>query len=109
MMAVYGIDVLDPSVSLRRIHVLSQRLPPGALPRVDEGSWTNEAHLLARLNDAIDLLTWVVMRVAGSKAKQPKPLPRPGSRGKPESRGQQMRWGELGGFLKAQGVTANGR
>jgi hypothetical protein len=107
MMAVYGIDVLDASVSLRRIHVLSRRLPPGALPRVDEGSWSNEAHLLARLNDAIDMLTWVVIRVAGSKAKQPEPLARPG-KGKVKAQGKQLQWGELGSYLRAQGVT-NGR
>lgn len=107
MMAVYGIDVLDASVSLRRIHVLSRRMPPGALPRVEEGSWSNEAHLLARLNDAVDILTWVLMRVAGSKAKQPKPLPRPGTEAA-KGQGQAIKWGELGGFLKSQGVT-NGR
>jgi hypothetical protein len=107
MMAVYGIDVLDASVSLRRIHVLSRRLPPGAFPRVDEGSWSNEAHLLARLNDAVDLLTWVVMRISGSKAQQPEPLPRPG-RERSESRTKQMKWGALGDFLNTQGVT-NGR
>ena len=105
-MAVYGIDVLDPSVSLRRINVLIDRLPPGALTKVEEGSWSIEAHLLARLNDAVDMLTWVVMRVAGSKANQPKPLPRPGTKAK--AQGQTMKWGALGNFLKAQGAT-NGR
>jgi hypothetical protein len=107
MMAVYGIDTLDPSVSLRKIHVLARRLPPGALTRVEEASWSNEAHLLARLNDAVDALTWVVMKVAGSKAQQPKPLPRPG-KSKPKPPGTQMGWGQLGAFLKGEGVT-NGR
>jgi hypothetical protein len=106
MMAVYGVDSLDPSVSLRRIHVLARRLPAGALTRIEEASWSNEAHLLARLNDAVDALTWVVMRVAGSKAQQPKPLPRPG---KPKPRGQKMKWGQLGSFLQGEGVTTNGR
>jgi hypothetical protein len=106
MLAVYGIDTLDPAVSLRRIKVLSERLPLGSLPRHEPASWTHEAHLLARLNDAVDLLTWIVMRVAGSKAKQPKPLERPGQ---PKPRGQQMSWGQLGGFLKAEGASTNGR
>jgi hypothetical protein len=105
MLAVYGIDVLDPETSLRRIRILAERLPPGSLPRVERASWTQEAHLLARLNDAVDLLTWVVMRLAGSKAKQPKPLPRPGVKAKS---GQAMPWGSFGGFLQSEGA-ANGR
>lgn len=107
MMAVYGIDVLDANVSLRRIKVLTERLPLGSLPKVEEGSWSQEAHLLARLNDAVDLLIWVVTRLAGSKSQQPKPLPRPG---KTKPKGQKMDWGALGGFLRGQeGVTTNGR
>ena len=93
MLATYGVDVLDPKVSLRRIHVLARRLPPGALPRVAEASWNTEAHLLARLNDAVDLLVWVTARAAGSKMAKPKPLARPSSRTRPG--GQRIPWSEL--------------
>ena len=109
MMAVYGVNVLDPSVSLRRIHVLARRLPIGSMPLNELASWSTETHLLARLNDAIDLLTFVVLKLAGSKSvEKPKPIERPGHAKQGKTRGQQMKWGELGGFLKAQGVV-NGR
>lgn len=81
MLATYGVDVLDPAVSLRRIHVLATRLPAGAFPQSDSpAAWSVEAHLLARLNDAVDQLTWLTARAHGGKGPRPKPLPRPGGK-----------------------------
>ncbi len=103
MLAVYGVDVLDPNVSLRRVHVLVSRLPAGSLPWADNAmAWSAEAHLLARLNDAIDLLTWVTARAAGSKASRPKPLRRPGA-GKPPAR-PKLAWADLAGALTEAGA-----
>lgn len=75
MLAAFGVDVLDPSVSLRRIWVLVQRLPPGV--RRGGEVWSTESELLAGLIDHVAMLTWVVSRLAGGKATKPKPVPRP--------------------------------
>ena len=84
MLAHYGVDVLDPRTSLRRVWVLLQRLPPGTWPQADSPlSWSNEAHLLAALIDQVAALTWVSIRAAGGKAPQPKPVPRPTPRRRP--------------------------
>lgn len=79
MLAHYGVDVLDRRVSLRRIHVLLQRLPAGAWPDPDSPlSWSIESHLLAALVDSVGALIYVTLKAAGSKsAKQPRPVPRP--------------------------------
>ena len=79
MLEVYGVDVLDPAVSTRRVAVLLERLPPYAR-RFGE-QWSTEAELLAVLADRIGELTWVTLRAAGAKnAARPRPLPRPGGR-----------------------------
>jgi len=79
MLAAYGVDVLDPKVSLRRIHVLLQRLPPHA--RRGGEHWSVESELLAGVIDHLAMLTWVTLRANGSKnATKPKPVPRPGDR-----------------------------
>lgn len=104
-MATYGVDVLDAKVSLRRIHVLARRLPPGALPRIPEASWSVEAHLLARLNDVTELLAWVTARANGSKATQPKPLPRPGGETVKPAR---LSWADAMKALNKEGAL-NGR
>jgi hypothetical protein len=79
MLAAYGVDVLDPAVSTRRVAVLLERLPPYAR-RFGE-QWSTEAELLAVLADHLAALTWVTMRAHGAKnVPKPRPLPRPGLR-----------------------------
>lgn len=83
MLATYGIDVLDPRVSYRRLGVLVARLPADARPSADPmHAWSTEAHLLANVFDALQGLIWVTKKVANPKANpsKPKPLPRPGRR-----------------------------
>jgi hypothetical protein len=76
MLAAYGVDVLDPAVSLRRVHVLLERLPPHAR-RLGE-QWSTESELLAGLVDRVAYLTYVTLRANGAKdAKVPEPIARP--------------------------------
>lgn len=76
MLAAYGIDVLSPAVSTRRVHVLLERLPPHA--RRGGERWSVEAELLASLIDNVAMLTWVTMRANGAKnVAKPKPVTRP--------------------------------
>lgn len=78
MLATYGIDVLDPSVTLRRIWSLGRRLPAGSWPNEHSPmSWSIEAHLLASVVDALGALTFVTIKANGGKPPQPKALPRP--------------------------------
>jgi hypothetical protein len=78
-MCAYGVDVLDPAVSPRRLLVLLDRLPPWA--RTPGEHWSVESHLLALLVDHVAALTWVTMRAHGAKgATRPRPLPRPSHR-----------------------------
>jgi hypothetical protein len=75
-MAAYGVDVLDPRVTPRRLAVLVDRLPPWA--RRGGEAWSTEAELLAMLVDRVAELTWVTARLGGAKsARQPRPIPRP--------------------------------
>lgn len=75
-MAAYGVDVLDPAVSTRRVHVLLERLPPSA--RRPGEAWSTEAELLAGLIDHVAYLTWVTLRAYGAKgAAKPRPVQRP--------------------------------
>lgn len=75
-MATYGVDCLDPRVSLRRVHVLLDNLPPQA--RRPGEQWSTEAELLALLVDHIANLTWVTLKAAGAKnVSRPQPLRRP--------------------------------
>jgi hypothetical protein len=79
MLEVYGVDVLDPAVSTRRVAVLLERLPPYA--RRPGEHWSTEAELLAVVADQLAQLTWVTLRAHGAKnAARPRPLPRPGIR-----------------------------
>jgi hypothetical protein len=82
MLAAYGVDVLDPGVSLRRVHVLLERLPPHA--RRGGEQWSTEAELLAGLIDHVATLTWITMRANGSNASRPKPIERPPMRRRPK-------------------------
>jgi hypothetical protein len=86
-MAAYGVDVLDPAVSLRRVWVLLHNLPPGA--RRGGEAWSTEADLLAVLVDGMAYLTWITLKANGAKnvGKKPKPIdrpPRPGLTYSPE-------------------------
>jgi hypothetical protein len=76
MLAAYGVDVLDPSVSMRRVHVLLERLPPHA--RRGGEVWSDESELLAVLIDHVAELTWVTASIwSEKKVARPKPVPRP--------------------------------
>jgi len=75
----FGVDVLDPQVSTRRVSDLLRRLPPSAL-RAGE-LWSTEAELLAILVDQVSVLTWITLKAHGAKrAPRPRPLPRPPGR-----------------------------
>ena len=77
-MAAFGVDVLDPAVSTRRVAVLLERIPPAA--RRPGEAWSVEAELLAVLVDQVASLTYVTLRAAGAKnVAKPRPLPRPHS------------------------------
>jgi hypothetical protein len=77
-MGAYGIDVLDPAVTPRRVAVLLRGLPPAA--RVGGEEWSVEAELLALLVDHVAGLTYVTLKAHGAKnATKPRPLPRPRS------------------------------
>jgi hypothetical protein len=81
MIACYGVDPLDPRVSLRRVKLLAERLPPGGWPDPEHAlSWTAEAYLLAQLIDEVAALTHLTARAHGAKPAKPKPFPRPGAR-----------------------------
>jgi len=71
-MAAYGVDVLSPAVSVRRIAVLLDQLPPWA--RQGGQMWSVEAELLALVVDHLAQLAWIT---AGGKGSRPRPLPRP--------------------------------
>jgi hypothetical protein len=112
MLATYGVDVLDPAVSLRRVKVLGERLPAGAWPNPEHAlSWTPEAYLLAQLIDEVSALTYLTMRAHGGKPRRPKPFPRPGVT-KKDRRPAQPRtsWTGLANTLTAQqrGVVVHG-
>lgn len=87
MLATYGLDVLDPAVTPRRIWSLARRLPPGSWPDDTVGaSWSTEAHLLAEVIDQVAALIWVTVRAYGGRAARPKPFRRPGGRHSPTER-----------------------
>jgi hypothetical protein len=82
MLAAYGVDVLDPGVSVRRVHVLLERLPPHA--RRGGEQWSTEAELLATVIDHVAMLTYVMLRANGANAAKPKPIERPKLRKRPK-------------------------
>jgi hypothetical protein len=78
VLCAFGVDVLNPAVSLRRVWVLGNRLPPWA--RAGGEEWSAETHMLALLADHLANLTYVTLQAAGAKgAQKPSPLPRPRS------------------------------
>jgi hypothetical protein len=86
-MATYGVDCLDPRVSLRRVHVLLDNLPPQA--RRPGEQWSTEAELLAVLIDHVAQLTWVTLKAAGAKnVARPQPVKRPAHRALPRPAAQ---------------------
>ncbi len=106
-LSAFGVDVLDPGVTPRRIAVLMRHLPAGSLLRPDEDeSWSVEAHLLAGLIDSVNQLTWLTSAVnsgKGRRPKRPKPIPRP-SASKPAtvSTGGMTGLRSLAGLLKEE-------
>ena len=85
LLARYGVDTLDPSVTMRRVFVLLQRLPGEYL--LDPGDWDTDRHLLATVADAVHTLLWVTVKVnskKGTSVPKIKPLPRPDSHTEPE-------------------------
>jgi hypothetical protein len=77
MLAAYGVDVLDPRTTARRIRVLADRMPPHA--RMGGDQWSTESYLLAALVDHVANLTFITLKANGAKsATKPKPVPRPG-------------------------------
>lgn len=59
-----------------------QNLPPrGALYRALNGhTWHDQEYLLAQILDDIRRIPTAVFRAAGGKAKEPKPIKRPGEK-----------------------------
>jgi hypothetical protein len=82
MMGAYGVDVLAPGVSLRRIWVLWQRLPPSTRARAAvEESWSQESYLLANAVDYLAHLDYVTTSVNSKQhIDMPKPTERPGDK-----------------------------
>lgn len=122
MLAAYGVDVLDPKVSTRRVHVLLERLPPH-VRRAGE-DWSTEAELLAGLIDHVAQLTYVTLQANGAKgATRPQPVPRPRRRsplaveprpaaraaGQPDAPGKAATWFDAALLLgKIPGVVTDG-
>ncbi|MFD9569735.1 hypothetical protein ACFWBI_07810 [Streptomyces sp. NPDC059982] len=90
LLEVFGIDLLDlwtGRLSLRRLHVLITSLlgrqGSGALVvAVDESAmWSHEAHILARISDALEAANWLFISANSSQDTRldpPEPMWRPG-------------------------------
>ena len=102
-MGTFGVDVLDPAVTPRRLGVLLERLPPGSWPdQHSPASWSAEAYLLAALIDAVQWNTYATL-LGKTKARpaKPKAMPRPGQRNRIQ--GQQMSVADLARRMAATG------
>jgi hypothetical protein len=122
MLAAFGVDVLDPGTSLRRVHVLLDRLPAGSWPDQESGlSWSTEAHLLAAVVDSLGALVYITLKAHGAKhVRQPKPLPRPaqaallgavaggGRRTGNPAQGKTRSWGDAAKTLAAMPGVVSG-
>ena len=114
MAAAYGVSVLDPGLTPRRLWVLLNHLPP-AFRRPGE-HWSAEAELLAGLIDHVALLTWITLRANGDKATaRPRPIARPPRRGGTARaalaapRSTSGRWGQFAETLAGMdGVIVHG-
>lgn len=75
-------DVGSKRLSWRDLQSIVRAAQPGsAIHRVlsPEGAgWSHSDYMCADLIDTVAGLTWVTQRAHGSKAKRPKPYPRPG-------------------------------
>jgi hypothetical protein len=99
MLATYGVDVLDPRVTLRRLWSLAHRLPAGSWPdQTRPMAWSVEAQLIGGLIDAVAWLTYVTVRTAGGQMTKPKPFRRPWETASP----RRTPWGELAAAVMAQ-------
>ncbi|WP_158716948.1 hypothetical protein [Streptomyces rimosus] len=90
LLDVFGLDLLDlwtGRLSLRRLHVLISSLlarqGSGALvAAVDESAiWSHEAHILARISDALEAANWLYIQANSSEENAldpPEPMWRPG-------------------------------
>lgn len=69
---------------MRRLRVLVQNLPPrGPTYQAIHGhSWHDQEYLLAQILDDVRRIPTAVFRAAGGKAKEPKPIKRPGEKPK---------------------------
>jgi hypothetical protein len=114
MLSHYGVDVLDPRVSPRRIHSLRRRLPAGTSPDPEsELSWSTEAYLMATVIDQMSALIYVTLKANGAKtAQKPVPVPRPKPRPRPPiprprtaADGGESGWIQLARALMAQKGT----
>jgi hypothetical protein len=122
-MAAYGVDVLDPAMTPRRVEVLLRRVPPAA--RSGGEQWSTEAELLALVVDHLAALTWVTIKAhskKGANVPKPRPIPRPRGRGPaapPRAQGppgpaqpgttKTSSWAEAAAMLAAMpGMTADG-
>jgi hypothetical protein len=110
MLAAYGVDVLDPRTSARRVHVLLERLPPSY--RLPGEQWSVEAELLAGLIDHVANLCYITARAAGARsATRPQPVKRPPRRHRPAQQqqraqvvagapnGKARNWAEAAGMI----------
>jgi hypothetical protein len=104
LLRVYGVDPQE--ASLRRVWVLTQRLPPGTWHKGEgPGSWTSEAWLLAGVLDALNQLTWVqVQKSTKKRIPQPKPTWRPGK----QATGK-VSWTAFGESLLGMDGVSDGR
>jgi hypothetical protein len=85
LLSAYGVDVLDPATTPRRILTLLRLLPAGTWPDYSDTAnaavWSTEAHLLASVIDALQWNTWTLARVnSRRKPKEPTPVKRPGAK-----------------------------
>ncbi|MEV6674777.1 hypothetical protein [Streptomyces sp. NPDC051162] len=90
LLEYFNIDLLDlwrGELTLRRLHVLISSLLPrqgsGALAAaVDESAmWSHEAHILARVSDALEASNYLFIRAnsaSDSRLDPPEPMWRPG-------------------------------
>jgi hypothetical protein len=98
LLRVYGIDVLDPNISLRRVALAVTALPMGSWPDPDhDASWSVTDHLLATLCDCVRENTWVTAQANAGKRKidRPKPVDRPGRRHQPAPNTKTIKWSDF--------------
>lgn len=73
LLARYGVDTLDPGVTMRRVWVLLQRCP-GAYLR-DPVEWDVQEHLTANVLDSLNALLYVTVKVNSRQGAQVPRIP----------------------------------